>query len=123
MAQNVKDVFKKNNIDLSHSQFILLKTVYFKEGLSQKDLSNILYKDIAAVKRTIDILEAKELVEKVRVTLCENEIKITEKGRELLPWLMEFLNEAAPRFFSGISSDKLEEIKSVLRTVQKNARG
>lgn len=61
MATHLNSLLKKEGIDLPHSQYIVLKCLYDEDGISQQDLADKIYKDTAAIKRTLDILEKKRL--------------------------------------------------------------
>ena len=52
-----------------------------------------LYKDASAIKRSIDNLEKKGLVERKVVSRCKNNIYLTEKGRELMPEVIAVANK------------------------------
>jgi DNA-binding MarR family transcriptional regulator len=87
------NVLRKNGINLPHSQYVILRCLHFKDDISQQELANLVYKDTAAVKRTLDILEKKGLVKRTPVTMRKNSVKMTSAGRELMPKVITCLEK------------------------------
>lgn len=72
--------------------------------MSQLDLANILSKDAAAIKRTVDYLESKGLVERMTVRKLKNSVQITDQGRELMPRVMAIAEEVCERALKNVSA-------------------
>ena len=63
LSNSLNVALKKNEgIDLPHSQYLVLRTLFEKDGLSQNEIAAHLHKDAAAIKRTVDYLEQKDLL-------------------------------------------------------------
>ena len=62
LSKSLNAAISANNIDLPHSQFIVLRCLYYNDQISQLDIAKLLSKDAAAIKRTVDELEKKRLV-------------------------------------------------------------
>ena len=60
LSKALNTALLENNIDLPHSQFVVLRILYFHDGMSQLDIANMVSKDAAAIKRTVDNLETKD---------------------------------------------------------------
>lgn len=73
----------KNGIDLPHSQYVVMRALYQQDKISQSKLADLLQKDIAAIKRTIDKLEEKGLVKRHAVSGRQYNIHITAKGKRM----------------------------------------
>lgn len=102
LAKRVNAAFVEADIDLPHSQFIVLRCVYYKDGLSQLEIANTIFKDAAAVKRTVDNLEEKGLVTRSQIRPLKNAVNITEKGRELIPKVIEVANGVIDKALNGM---------------------
>lgn len=112
--------FKRNNIELPHSQFIVLRCLYYKDGLSQKELATLLCKDAAAIKRTIDNLEDRGLVCRTQVSQRENAIEVTDAGKALMPFAIECGNLAIDKVLQDISGADYELLKQLLQRIYLN---
>lgn len=121
LAKALRNEFRKKDIDLPHSQFIVLRCVYYRDGLSQHEISALLCKDAAAIKRTIDNLEQKGLVRREQVSQRENAIYITQKGKELIPIAMKHAEIAADRVVESISEEDVETVRHVLKEIYNNS--
>ena len=80
-------------LDITYSEYILLIRIYESEGLSQDDLSAMLYVDKAFVTRVVKLLEAKNLIrrEKDSVDRRVKRIFLTEYGRTQHEFLLDVL--------------------------------
>lgn len=120
LAKMLRIELKRNNIELPHSQFIVLRCLFFKDGLSQKELATLLCKDAAAIKRTIDNLEDRGLVCRTHVSQRENAIEITQAGKELMPFAIECGNQAIDKVLQDISGVDYELLKELLQRIYLN---
>lgn len=120
LAKMLRMEFKRNNIELPHSQFIVLRCLYYKDGLSQKELATLLCKDAAAIKRTIDNLEDRGLVCRTQVSQRENAIEVTEAGKALMPFAIECGNLAIDKVLQDISGADYELLKQLLQRIYLN---
>ncbi len=120
MSTKLNTLLKREGIDLPHSQYILLKTLYEDDGISQQELANRVYKNAAAVKRTLDILENKELVKRVPITLRKNSIVITNKGKKMIPVVLNIISKWETELLEGVESDKYSLFKDFLNTIYYN---
>lgn len=120
LAKMLRIELKRNNIELPHSQFVVLRCLYYKDGLSQKELATLLCKDAAAIKRTIDNLENRGLVCRTHVSQRENAIEITEAGKALIPLAIECGNRAIDKVLLNVSGADYEFLKQLLDRIYLN---
>ncbi len=110
----------ENNIDLPHSQFVVLRILYFHNGMSQLEIANMVSKDAAAIKRTVDNLEKKELVTRKQVRTLKNSVCITDKGRELMPQVLKITDRIIEEALDGFSKESREQLFSMLKMIYQN---
>ncbi len=120
LAKSLNTSLDAQGIDLPHSQFTVMRCLYFKDELSQFDIANLLYKDAAAIKRTVDLLEKKGLVVRKQVRTLKNSVCITEKGRELMPKVIHIADGLIAEALSGIEPDNRELLKTMLDKIYTN---
>ncbi len=92
-------------IDLPHSQCVMMRFLFEKDGLSQKEIATMLRKDVSAVKRTVDNLEKKGLVIRKPVTGCKYGICLTPAGRALKDDVTEVADRVLKETF-GLSEEE-----------------
>lgn len=122
MATHLNSVLRREGIDLPHSQYVILRCLYSKDDISQQELSDAVFKDTAAVKRTLDILEKKGLIERIPVTMRKNSIIITEAGRKLMPKVIACLEKSKASFLRGIDEDEYKMLTGILERIYQNIR-
>lgn len=120
LSKSLNTALESHNIDLSHSQFIVLRCLYFKDNLSQLEIANLLFKDAAAIKRTIDLLEKKEFVVRRQIRTLKNSVCITEKGKNLMPKILGIANEVIEEALSGINSENRALLQTMLDKIYIN---
>jgi DNA-binding MarR family transcriptional regulator len=94
----------------------------FRDDISQQELADLVFKDTAAVKRTLDILEKKGLIERINVTMRKNSIKITDAGRALMPQVMNCLEKSKETYLRGISEDEYRMLTGILERIYQNIK-
>lgn len=121
MAKCLSRRFKKVEIDLPHSQFILLRALYYNDGMSQLEVANLLSKDAAAIKRTVDYLESKGLIERRQVRPLKNALFLTERGKEVIPAAISVADKLIDEILGEMPTDKREWLMSALKIITNNA--
>lgn len=118
MSVHLNKLLQEEGIDLPHSQYVILRLLYLEDGISQQELAERAFKDTAAVKRTLDILEGKGLIKRTPApaNMKKNSVIITPAGRKLMPRVMSYLENSKISYLSGISD---EEYNTVIRVLEK----
>ncbi len=114
MAKAMNAALSKTDLDITQSQFVVLRCLYYNDGLSQFDIANLLSKDAAGIKRIVDKLEEKELAERRAVRTLKNAVHITEKGRQLMPSLLTIADEVHAKAYRGLSEAKQKTLLELL---------
>lgn len=114
--------FARHGIDMSGEQWIVLKRIGEQEGLKQRDVAELTYKDPASVTRILDILEKKKLIQRMPV---ENDRRtyalfLTEQGRLLIEKLTPLAVEIRNKGTEGLSEKELRQLKQMLNKVYEN---
>lgn len=120
MAKSLNDGFEVHGMDLSLSQYVVLRCLYSKYALSQLEIANMLSKDAAAIKRTIDLLEKKGLVTRTPVRTLKNSVSITEKGEKLMPQILKIADERIEKALNGIEPHDRELLQVMLDKIYVN---
>lgn len=93
LSSTLNATLKEKGIDLPHSQYIIMRFLDEKEGISQNKLAILLHKDAAAIKRSIDNLEKKGLLIRKALSERKNGIYLTDKGKALIPKVKTIADE------------------------------
>ena len=120
MAKSLNDGFEVHGMDLSLSQYVVLRCLYCKYALSQLEIANMLSKDAAAIKRTIDLLEKKGLVTRTPVRTLKNSVSITEKGEKLMPQILKIADGRIEKALNGIEPHDRKLLQVMLDKIYVN---
>lgn len=120
MSVHLNKLLREEGIDLPHSQYVVLRLLYLEDGISQQELAKRAFKDTAAVKRTLDILEGKKLIKRTPADMKKNSVVITPAGRKLMPRVMTYLENSKDTYLSGISDEEHETVIRVLEKLYQN---
>ena len=117
LKKHLGEVFKKNGINLTAEQFLVMDTLWNQGALTQQNIAYIIQKDKNSVTQFIDNLEKKGLVVRSldRGDRRVNNIVVTEKGLSMRDSTKEIAINAMNDILSGVSEADLNTFISVLR--------
>jgi len=112
------DRFSQKGIELTKVQWILLKRLKQRNGISQHDLAFLTNRDKASLARLITTMENKNLVARIPSDADQriNQIYITSHGEKILKQAMPEVERMIAEMQKGMSN---EEKKTTIRVLQK----
>ena len=117
-----KTQFKKEKVDLTIDQWVILKRVSEELGISQVEIAATTYKDPAAVTRILDILVKKGFV--TRVSKPDDrrafEIHLTKTGAKLVNKVIPLAQETREKGLEGLSERELKVLNKALKKIHDN---
>ena len=129
LKKHLGEVFKKNGINLTAEQFLVMDTLWNEGALTQQNIAYIIQKDKNSVTQFIDNLEKKGLVVRSvdKGDRRVNNIVVTEKGLAMCDSTKEIAINAMNDILSGVSEEDLTTFIFVLRkaseTIQELGKG
>lgn len=122
LSQAMNMALANAGIDLPHSQFIVLRCLYFNDGVSQLKIAHLLSKDAAAIKRTIDNLKRKGLVVRENVSTLKNSIHITDKGKRMMPEILNIAEQTTEKALAGMDEHCRKALYEALEKICNNLK-
>lgn len=120
--QHSQRAFDEAGLGITVDQWVLLKVIEENEGLSQQELAEASSRDPASITRTLDILERKNLVQ--RLALPQNRrqylIHLTREGRVFIQTHMQMVDALRRQSIAGFAPEELETLLQLLRRIQIN---
>lgn len=107
----------KSGTGITPAEYLVLRAVYYQEGLQQCEIANMVGKDKSAICRCVSGLESKGLVRCEAISHKCLRVYLTEKGAELQPRVMEVANERHKALSGMISKEDLDVFIRVLETI------
>lgn len=120
MKNNLAKALKPFNI--THEQWPLLKWLWIQDGISQKDLAEISFKDQPTTTRILDKLEQRGLIRRQadsvdrRVSL----IYLTREGQNIRGTLLPLARQALEQALAGFSEQEQVQLKNLLTRIGDN---
>ncbi|MEA4957440.1 Transcriptional regulator SlyA [bioreactor metagenome] len=107
---------KLSEHNLLWEQYVTLSRIYKFEGLNQKKLADESLRNVAAITRTLNVLERKDLVKREKSSKDKREflIYLTEKGHKLYKETEEIYLMNTNKFSSIFSKEELDELRKLL---------
>lgn len=117
ISKRLNNKFLERDFDLPHSQFIVLRCLYYNDGISQQKIAELLFKDAAAIKRTIDNLEKKNYVIREQERPQKNQIFISEIGKAIMPKVLQIAEAVTKEALEGIDREAYSQLSSMLNSI------
>ena len=116
--------FNKLNIDITPEQFLILMALNDNDGIYQRQLANMTFKDRPNINRIVSILERNKYIIS-QSSSNGRQIKqlfITDKGKDIcnknLPIIFDVWNTTT----KGLEENEIEQFVNILQKIEQNLR-
>lgn len=122
LKKYLAEVFKKNNVNLTAEQYLVMDTLWNEGTLTQQAIAFIIQKDKNSVTQFIDNLEKKGLVARsvAQEDRRVNNIVVTPEGMALKDSTKQLAIETMEKALKGIDEDDLLTFVDVLKKICAN---
>jgi len=120
-----KRIAEQDNIDLSIEQIGLLLVIFMhKEEVIQQELACSMGKDKSAILRTIDTIEAKDLLKRVSDTADRRKkyLMITKKGERVIEQYLALELDLTTKLIVGLTEEEVTTFYKVLNHIKTIAK-
>lgn len=117
MLCQLASALKENGLDITTSEYLVLRAVYSKEGLQQCEIADMVGKDKAAVCRCVAGLIHKGLLFTDPVSYKCLKVYLTEKARKLEPQIMKVARLRHKALTDHTSPEELEIFIKILDNI------
>lgn len=114
--------FHKNGLGISYDQWMVINTIYKKQGVTQIYVAEQTRKEPASVSRILKLLENKEVIERVddRNNKRAKRLYLTPKGDDIHSRATRLFNMIAKDGFNGVYEQEINLFVRILDKVQSN---
>ena len=122
LKKYLAEVFKKNNVNLTAEQYLVMDTLWNEGTLTQQAIAFIIQKDKNSVTQFIDNLEKKGLVTRsvAKEDRRVNNIMVTEEGMALKDSTKQLAIDTMNKALKDIPEEDILTFVSVLKKVCSN---
>lgn len=113
-----------NPFDITIDQWEILVILWETEGVTQKELSERLYKDQTNVARMLFKLEKKGFIHRVAHETDRRSLRVylTNKGRDMKDQILAPSIEAYKKTVEGLSEEEVETFRRILTVMYRNVK-
>lgn len=114
--------FKSAGFDITPEQWVILESLYIKNGQSQNDLAEYSFKDAPTISRILDLLGTKGLTsrEEVKGDKRARKIMLTEKGHELVTSMQPLVDELRDQGWKELTDEDHQTLVRIVDQVFQN---
>jgi DNA-binding MarR family transcriptional regulator len=125
LKKHLAEVFKKNGVNLTAEQYLVMDTLWNEGTLTQQAIAFIIQKDKNSVTQFIDNLEKKGLVTRsvAKGDRRVNNIVVTPEGMALKDSTKQLAIDTMNQALEGIPEEDVETFVKVLKKVCSNISG
>lgn len=118
----LKQQLKSQKLDLSVEEFRTLFYLWFENGLTQNEIAKIAFKEKSLVSKTINSLEKKGLIVRIRVEDDKRikRIHLTQKAIEIKKQALDCANKITTDAEKNIAKEDLDIFFNVLISMRNN---
>ena len=119
LKKHLAEVFKKNNVNLTAEQYLVMDTLWNEGTLTQQAIAFIIQKDKNSVTQFIDNLEKKGLVTRsvAKEDRRVNNIMVTAEGMALKDSTKQLAIKTMEKALEGIPEDDVHTFVTVLKKI------
>lgn len=114
--------FEKSGFPVTREQWVIMKILWEKNGVSQQELADELMKNKASITSLIENMEKKDLVSRKTNSFDKRSkmVSLTEKGKDIRMNIDGYFKKVTREFIKNIDTGKLDITKDVLEKMLSN---
>ena len=116
--------FNKLNIEITPEQFLILMALNDNDGIYQRQLANMTFKDRPNINRIVSILERGKYI----VSQCFSngrqikQLFITDKGKSICNKILPIIFDVWNTTTKGLEENEIEQFINTLQKIEQNLR-
>jgi DNA-binding MarR family transcriptional regulator len=120
MRGALQRTLKEQGFDITPEQYGILMLLREEEGLSQKEIGDVLFKDKPNISRMLDALERKRLILRQSTDRRTFAIFLTEGGKKLAEEILPIKLQLEKKALNGLLAREIEALESIINKIYGN---
>lgn len=120
MRGALQRVLKEQGFDITPEQYGILVLLREEEGLSQKVIGDVLFKDKPNISRMLDALERKRLIMRQSTDRRSFAIFLTGEGKKLAEEILPIKRQLEEKTLQGLLVREIETLESIINKIYRN---
>lgn len=117
LTSQLDEALKQDGIGISSAEYMILRALYFRDGLQQCEIVEMIGKDKSSICRSVGSLAAKGLVDTQQVSYKCIRVSLTDKARCIRPKIMKIARERNNALQSLAAEKDIEVFIRVLKAI------
>lgn len=122
MIKMLNQELKKRGLNIQHSDFAIMMVLNEVGSVTQTQLSSLQGKERSGVSKSLIALEKEGYIERRPLDGKTNLVSLSEKGKKLMPLLLDIGDTITVAAYKGFSPRSREAMKNNLTKIYQNAR-
>jgi DNA-binding MarR family transcriptional regulator len=111
---------QEQGYDITPEQYGILMLLREEEGLSQKEIGDVLFKDKPNISRMLDALERKRLILRQSTNRRSFAILLTIDGKRLAEEILPLKRQLEEKAMNGLLAREIEALESIINKIYGN---
>jgi DNA-binding MarR family transcriptional regulator len=120
MRAALQRTLKERGFDITPEQYGILMLLREEEGLSQKEIGDVLFKDKPNISRMLDALERKRLILRQSSDRRSFAIFLTTEGQKLAEAILPVKLQLENKALNGLLAREIEALESIINKIYGN---
>ncbi|MCK9376639.1 MAG: MarR family transcriptional regulator [Syntrophobacterales bacterium] len=120
MRGALQRVLKEQGFDITPEQYGILVLLREEEGLSQKEIGDVLFKDKPNISRMLDALERKRLILRRSTDRRSFAIFLTAEGKKLAEEVLPIKLRLEQKALNGLLAREIETLEGIINKIYGN---
>lgn len=117
MISQLEAALKQEGLRVSAGEYMILRSLYFRDGLQQCEICDMVGKDKASICRSVSALDKKGLIKLEPVSHKCIRVWLTAKANEIRPLIMKIAYDRHKALLSLTTEKEIEIFTKILKSI------
>lgn len=122
IRQHYMQEFRDSGLDVTTEQWVIIDSLYHRDGQSQTELADGSFKNMATVSRIIDLTCQKGYTSRVRSESDKRKQRIflTDEGKDIYKKLKPTVDQLRRKGWRGLNDEDYQDFLRIMNTIFDN---
>ncbi len=121
LVSQLAEVLAESGLDITVPEYLILRTLYTRDGMQQCEIASMVGKDKGAVCRCVASMSKKGLINTESISHKCLRVHLSDKGKSIRPMVMEIAKSCHDSLESLLTPEEQQIFTKVLRTIIQNS--
>lgn len=119
---HMQELFKREGLDLTKEQMVVLKKLHDQNGMSQNELATLTFRDKSSLARLLSKMEQKQYILRTPSEADKriNQVFLTQEGIDIMKRARPVIKKMISAMEERVSETEKQQVIATLKKVQHN---